>query len=197
MARSEDTINRISTGYLNTVDDAAAGQQTAAEFGMHTSGGDLGKVVSFKNGAVPASAGVTLYGGQYQYVQTKAASSAAPAAGAIAFWYDEATYVVTPDYSAGSSKVAGVYLGAPTKGNYCFIQRSGLAHVLFRAAITKATPAIGDLVIVLAGSDTADVLADATNLTSVELRSVLGIASQAPANGVTKLVQLWERFFNN
>jgi hypothetical protein len=195
MARSEDTINRITTGYLDTVNDAAPGQN-ASGVGVLDYAGDLGKVISFKNNNVPASAH-TFYGGQYQYVQTKAASSAAPAYGAIAYWYDEATYVVTPDYPAGSSKIAGIYLGAPTKGNYCFIQRSGLAHVLFRASITKATPAIGDLVVVTAGAATADVLADATNLTSVELRSVLGVASEAPANGVTKLVQLWERFFNN
>ena len=123
-------------------------------------------------------------------------SRAAAAAGQVASWYDLDDYVVTADALTGTSLIAGIFLNAITKGQYGWIQTAGLATVKFRASITKATPAIGDLVLVQATNYVGEVLADATNLTSVEARMILGVAVAAPTGGGSSLVALWAQYEN-
>jgi hypothetical protein len=120
-----------------------------------------------------------LYGGIYQYVQFSVAATAAAKQGLLAFWSTDTTYIVTNDEPTGVSDIAGICLNAVTKGNYGWIQIAGKAQVQYRASITKVTPALGDLVLAAAlGSVTpgvVDILADATNITSVQARMMLGI----------------------
>ena len=115
------------------------------------------------------------------------------------FWSDIPNFVATPDVTASTQGlVAGIGLQANTKGNYGFIQVAGLASVLFKATITKATPAIGDLVIVdQTPSDTGDILADATGLNSVTGKSIIGVAYDLPVGGAISRVLLWPSRWTN
>jgi len=136
-----------------------------------------------------------LFGGCFQYVQFYKTQTATPTVGNIAFWQTDTSYVVTSDEPTGVSDIAGIIVSATTKGNYGFIQIDGKVTVNFRATVTKATPAIGDLVLAAAagaGVDNAkaDVLADATSITSVQFRHVLGIAVVAPVGGTGTAVRL-------
>lgn len=141
----------------------------------------------------------SLYEGVYQYVLTKAGSTVAPARGGLCFWDDYDAYTVTPDVSATSSfggdnsgLFAGVYLSAPTKGYYCYIQILGKASVLFASSITKTTPAMGDMVLVDGtSSNTGQVLADATGITGPTLKRAMGVALETPVAASIKLVDLW------
>lgn len=194
---SEQKIAIITTGYLNTVDDALPGQPVSSGTGDPQYKGQLGATLAFTHEAAgKASYTNTLYGGTYQYVLSYASSSGSPARGLVAFWHDEDDYIATPDADAGTAKIAGIYLNSVTKGRYCWIQTGGLATVKFRAAITKATPAIGDLVLCQATTNVGEVIDDATAILPTTLRSVLGVAKEAPTNGGYKLVELWERFKN-
>ena len=193
--------------YLNNCDDPLPGQPLTSPSGSIVVGfdGQLGSKIAV-SGLVQGSQSEatslsltttgTLYGGVYQYVQFKSGSTASNAVGQILFWYDVTKFIVTPDVTLSTQGlVAGIGLQSNTKGNYGFVQVSGLASVLFKSSITKATPAIGDLVIVDQGGGTptnkADILADATNLTSLTAKSIIGMAyGTAPANSTISQVLL-------
>lgn len=184
-------ISRVTTGLLNTVNDAVAGGSVASGTGANPYAGQLGGIAYFGPQMVRYDSSIgTLYEGWYQYVKFLV-SGGAPARGLVAFWSDLDDFVVT--MTAVNGQHAGVVLNSVTAGNYGWIQISGLASVQFRAAITKATPAIKDLVITTDGANTADVLADATGITSPTLKRVLGVAAAAPANNTISLVELFQR----
>src|SRR5579872_499636 len=82
--------------------------------------------------------GQQLYPGDYQYVQFYASSSAAAAVqGQLVYWLSSSTnllpgggFIVTPDESAAAlGLVAGIALANTAKGNYWWIQVSGVAQV--------------------------------------------------------------------
>ena len=82
----------------------------------------------------------TLYGGVYEYVQTLATATAAPARGTLAFWLPSSmppnttlAYQVTSDVSQTllPAYIAGVFINAVTKGDYRSVQVAGIASVLF------------------------------------------------------------------
>lgn len=135
--------------------------------------------------------GQQLYAGDYQYVQFLSSSTATAKQGCILFWQNVlgGNWIVTPDATlTDDSLIAGIALTNTGKGNWWWIQVKGIAEVLFKATITKTTPAIGDLVVVDAGggtpTDTADVLADATAITNASLKLALGRAwGTAPVSG--------------
>lgn len=138
----------------------------------------------------------TLYEGCYQYVQFVAASTAANATGQPVFWKDTEKYIVTPDGSGGTATsiklVAGISLNVVTKGQYGFIQVAGRASVKF-GTITKATPAIGDAVLVSAtpaNPTLADVLSATTAITVDNIQLYLGVAITAPASSAVSSVLL-------
>ncbi len=187
-------IIRITTGFLNTVDDVVAGGPAASGTGANQYEGQLGKVLELD--AIGAAARsdtsvATLYGGIYQYVRTKAGSTIAPARGLDAS-PDAATagltdYVVTPDLQTGNALAAGIYLSALTKAQYGFIQVAGIADVQGVASYTKAA-AVGDWLFVTTGA-LVDNLADATGITSVEQRSFVGVAEELPVdNTITRVL---------
>jgi hypothetical protein len=91
----------------------------------------------------------TLYGGIYEYVQTLAGSTAAPARGTAAFIraadlppaFSPPLFQVTADAqptTALPTLFAGVFINAITKGNYGWIQTQGVASLLFDSTITTA-----------------------------------------------------------
>lgn len=196
--KRERGISYGTTAKLNDVNDAVCGGSSSQGTGATLYGGILGIEIEFADNDIFFDSAIgTLYGGIYKYVQTRAASSASPARGQIAFWYDVDNYVVTADFVNGEQ--AGVFLNSITKGNFGWIQVGGKASVLFRASITKTTPAAGDVVIVESTANVADDLADATNPTfggATGIQLLLGIAIAVPVGGAISTVQLTSRFTN-
>jgi len=185
----------VANRYLNGgTGDSAAGGGPANIAGASRAPGQLGSILYIGPGDplfYDSSVG-TLYPGAYQYVQMYSSSTAAAVVGGIAYWLDPTSstvpYIVTADATDGNQ--AGVFINPIAKGSYWFIQVDGLANVKFAASTTKATPAIKDLVVCSTGAGTADVLADATGLTSPLLKRVLGTAEEAPVGGSISAVML-------
>lgn len=190
----ESPIIRVTTGRLNTVNDAVAGGvESIGGRGRFT--GQLGKHLwvgpdSIEN--MHDSSIGTLYGGRYRYVRMRAGDADSPvtAVGQILFWDTTLTnwqtrYQVTREADLSSADnaimIAGVYLGGFDTDNYGFIQDLGMVPVLFRAVLTAAG-AIGSRVYVAddAGADEGlgDVLT--TDSLSVTNARYLGPAVTAP-----------------
>lgn len=189
---------RVNTGLLNTVNDPNPGAVLASPSGsiVQSYYGQVGGRLFLGAASALAMSDVagtgTLFEGIYQYVQFKAASAVAPARGGLVVWSDRDNFIVTPDVTAATlNAIAGVALNAVTKGNWGFIQIAGKAAVKFIAVTTKVTPAIGDLVMVdAAPTNAADVLADATALTSLNAKNIIGIAIAAPVGGAISTISL-------
>lgn len=192
----ENKTQYVVTAKLNTVNDSTAGGGTSSYVGDGRCPGALGSVVylDVNNPTFYDSTVGTLYPGGYQRVHLIAGSTQAAARGRIAYWVDTTSTTVPFDVTgdATDGNQAGIFINVITKGNYGYIQVEGIASVLFDTTITKATPAIKDLVICAAGDGVGDVLADATSITSVELKRKLGIAEEAPADDTISLVKLYE-----
>jgi hypothetical protein len=177
-------IDRI-VSKISNANDPLPGQSVSSGTGAPQYGGQVGCRVCLGNDdpAIVNSISPVLYGGIYQYVQFLLTATKAAAQGLLAFWSTDSTYIVTNDEPTGSSDIAGVCLNSVTKGNYGWIQIAGKATVQYRATLTKVTPATGDLVIGAALTVTpgvVDIIADATNLTSVQARSIVGIVVGSP-----------------
>jgi hypothetical protein len=211
MGRFVDQVERVSSGALNNTGDPGIGQPLTSPSGsiVIPYDGQLGQkyAVNGLTAGSPAEAlrlsntviG-TLYGGIYQYVQFLSTSSGANIRGGVVFWSDIPNFIVTPDVTLSTQGlIAGISLAVDVKGNYGYIQVSGLATVLFKSSITKTTPAIGDLVVVDQGGGTptarGDVLADATGITSPILKSVIGVAYDLPVGGAASRVLLTQGRF--
>ena len=138
----------------------------------------------------------TLYGGEYQYVQSFLTSTASPAVGVPAVWaYDQASgcfesYIVSPDGNNAirTGRFAGVYINAITKGYYGWIQVSGKATVLFKTGLTAATPADGDMVVLDSGTGLADDPTQTTQPTWAAIKAAIGTAIGAPVSATKCLV---------
>lgn len=186
-------ILHLADPRLNMVDLEFPGETTAGDIGVSRFLGQIGAAQIFRNSEVKYNSSIgTLYGGRYQLVKTKAASTIAPAKGLIAFWVAGETYadfIVSPDIPTGNSLVAGIYLSAPTKGQYCMIQTTGLSTVQGVSNFTKTTPAIGDIGSVATGA-LVDILADATAVTWATLRTNLGIYYELPVDNTLNLFHL-------
>lgn len=193
------SMQNLSQQYLNNVNDALPGGAGTSGTGAPQYLGQVGHELELDaaNALRLSNTSVgTLYGGKYQYVNVRLAATQNPAIGQCAYWYDRDNYIVTPDVATGC--FAGIFINAITKGNYGYIQTGGLASVKFKASVTKATPAACDLVVNVSDSSVGrgDVLADATALTSVEVRAIIGTAAAAPVSNTISTVQLWERYQN-
>lgn len=194
---------RLPTGYLNSANgDPAPGVPLASPSGtiVQAYTGQVGAKLSLD--ATEASnlsdpAGATLFQGVYQYVQFLSSSSGSNARGQLVFWNNRASYIVTPDVTAGTQGlIAGVTLAAVTKGNYGWIQIAGKATVKYKASLTAATPASGDLIIVdQTPSNAADDPTQSTALTPLQHKSIVGVADVAPVGGSVLAVDLC--FFEN
>src|SRR5262245_15981857 len=195
----ESPIIRVSTGYLNTVNDTVIANQ-AGIGGLSKFAGQLGKHLFLSNdqiaGMFDESVG-TLYGGRYRYVRRRSGDDDSPALtpGKLAFidttvsnWRSK--YQVTTDENLSSVDnavmIAGVFIGALDAGNYGFICDLGEVKVRFRSVLT-VSGAIGSRAYAAGTGDggadqgTADVLT--TDATSVANARYLGNAVAAPAGG--------------
>ncbi len=175
---------RITTGFLNTVDDALPGQLVAGTAGLGpTYSGQLGGILvaSGLEAARLAGNSITLYGGIYQYVRFKAGSTAANIRGGPVYWDDRENYVVTPDVPTGAPDFAGVSLNAVTKGNYGWILVGGKTHCHALANTTKAAPAIGDTLVLATAGNFDDIL-DATPYDGTNRKLAVGQWLEAPVD---------------
>lgn len=170
--------------YLNALNMPAPGDSSPnLETGSYRFQGQLGQTTTLRRDQAAQLSDLsvgTLFGGTYQLVQTVAGSTAAPARGVAAFWHTAATFVVTPDVPTQPGGLfAGVYLNAPTKGNFCVIQTKGIATVLFDT-LTE-TGVIGDTVFVVAGG-VFNNLADATAVNAGNVNDIVGTALTQPVS---------------
>lgn len=193
-------IEQLSNGHVNDINDPVAGGTVASNAQGTLYPGQVGKYIYFTNGNVRYKTNLC-YGGWYQYVQTKSASTAAPARGVAACWYAAAntgdnnflSYIVTPDVEATNqgTPVAGVFLNAPTKGNYTLIGVRGVMAVQYAASVTSK--AIG-LPIFLTDTThgTFDTIATGTTVTGGLLARWCGIVKDIPTDG--GLLNAWFNF---
>lgn len=182
---------RISTGFLNTVNDAVPGSTVASPTGNLEYVGLLGQELELTSAQALALSKTTigtLYAGRYKYVKTLSSATAAPARGLVAVWSDEDNYVVNSDVAATTvGRAAGVFISAPTKGNYCFIQVEGKATLQCHSSVGGTTA--GDLAMVDTTTGAVLAVADATAGgvdTALEAKKVIGTFIEAPANSGLK-----------
>lgn len=207
MAGFESDIIRVSTGKLNTVNDTFIGGAPAGSIGLSTANqvsqysSQLGKRIQLTSEEIStmfSSTVGTLYAGWYRYVRFRTGDDASPvhAPGKIVYWDTTLTnwqtlYQVTFDVNLSSATLngvlrAGVCIGAPTNGNYGFIQDAGLVNIRFRSVLTVAG-VIGSASYEAGTADTgndqgtADVLT--TDSTSIANQRYLGVATVAPTGG--------------
>lgn len=190
--RGANQSPRVTTGYLNTVNDAAIGGIVASPSGsiIQNYAGLLGGILTLgaKDALKVCDTSIgTLYAGDYQYVKFLDASTK----GMVMSWSDYDNFIVTGVTTAGNSgKIAGIALSVVSAGQYGFLQVAGKATVKFRAALTKVA-LDGDLVVIDSTPTPAgDVIADATALLSQVVKTIIGVALEAPTNAGLKLVQL-------
>ena len=194
-------ILHLPSSQLNTIDMGSPGE-TSLDGGTGAARflGQLGgRLVLGPNEVRFDSAIGTLHGGIYQLVRTKAASTIAPTLGFAAYWdpTDDASvdgFIVTPDDPGLLAAFAGVYISAPTKGNYCIIQVAGIVDAQFVASITE-TGAIGD-VVVSQNTATFNNVANATAMTADLLSAFVGYAIEAPVDATITQIYLTNHRFN-
>ena len=202
----ESPIIRISSGFLNTVNDTVIANQATLGTRSRYSG-QLGKCLFVSHDQIAALTNTTigtLYGGGFQYVRRRATDDASPSLGAgkIAFWDTTLTnwqdfFQVTTDENLSSSSnavmIAGIFINNIEPGHYGFIQWVGEVFVRFRSVLTTAG-AIGSPVYAAGAGDvgldqgTADVLT--TDSTALANERFLGRAVVAPTASGLKQVQL-------
>ena len=201
-------IMQVSTGFINTVNDAVVGMPTApGGLGLSKFAGQLGRRIEFEDADIHFNSAVgTVYGGGFQYVRLAAAATAV-VVGQIVFWdYTVAQnlYQVTTseaESTDGAVFRAGIVLNPSwTPGNYSFVQYLGPTFVRFRGTLTAAG-AIGSRVFAAAaGAGVDNGFADVIDSSSpTEFSDVskmmgryIGTAIVAPTSGGLKLVnQNW------
>lgn len=107
-------------------------------------GGQLGVRFSFvfpaRSAPNPLTGAGTPKG--YKIVKTDSSMSVAPYDGAVAWFANQATYLVTTTVTAlGRGRVAGIFHTNVTPGNFCCIQTKGLSKVKLTDASADATAA--------------------------------------------------------
>jgi hypothetical protein len=146
----------LTAAYLNDVNDSVVGGQiqsvptaVPATQGIQTLPGDRIILDDVTALALSDTTIGTLYGGIYMYVQATYTTTA-PAVGQIAFFKtaDIGSTTLPNSYIAYGdaqptttvpSYVLGIFISAPTKGNYAWIQIAGVATVLFDSTVTATT----------------------------------------------------------
>jgi len=192
--KRERGISYTPTVKLNAgTGDATAGGAVSLGTGADLYGGLAGIEIEFQDGTVYSDTTIgTLYRGVYKRVKVLSTGGAG-IRGKAAFWSDANNAVVTATPQDGNH--AGIFLNAVTAGKWCWIQVGGLASVLFASvSLSKATPAIKDVVVVTSGAAVADVEADSTPYTNLIYKRILGIAEAPPVAGTITIVELLDRF---
>lgn len=173
----------LTAAYLNDVNDSVVGGQiqsvptaVPATQGIQTLPGDRIILDDVTAAALSDTTIGTLYGGIYMYVQATYTTTA-PILGAVAFFKTADigsttapnSYIAYGDaqpLTTNPAYVLGIFISAPTKGNYCWIQVAGIASVLFDSTVTATTT--GSMVtakassLVPSGSDNGVAITQAT-----------------------------------
>lgn len=158
--------------YLRGGDPEAVNEQTLLYPGQ------LGIRFSYINPTRSPASGVTGEGTakSYKLVGTDSAMSVAPFDGAVAWFQDQANYVVTTSPTAlGRGRVAGVFRNAVTPGYFTCIQVKGLGDVKFVDAPTAAPTIAGLIVVPSATAGKADCLAASSPATFPVLGRSAGV----------------------
>lgn len=197
-------IIRITTGFLDTVNDSIIGG-VAGISGTSKFAGQLGAPVWLDDSQVTFQSATAIFGGRFRYVRLAAAATAV-VRGQIVFWdisvADNLYQVTTSEAGStpGAQLRAGIVLNPSwTAGNYGFIQDVGPCYVKFRAALTTAPAGVGVAVYCAgagAGADNgfADTLSGAAPATFSDVTILqnryLGAAIELPTNGGLKLTNI-------
>lgn len=151
-------------------------------------------IASFNESTLP-------YGGQlgmkvrigdkwYQLVQVYTSSTVTAADGLVAFWQDKDSYIVTATIGQSHyNKVAGLFVGAITSGNYGFIQIHG-KHTT--AWLTPAAAANVTGLICLADTGASACVIAMVETTSLPNRWPIGLFRDTSISG-RATVDLWLR----
>lgn len=191
-------MNLFGANYLNAVDATWPGSPADVTLGMSEIPGLIGSKYKLSKGRALKLSNTTvgtLYSAVYQLVRTYASSTNALVVGGAVFWQDKENFIVTPDATT-TSLFAGIAINIPTvKGNVVYIVVEGDVVCKCKATLTQAG-AINDPVIIsiTSSAGTADVLADATGWTNVQLRLWIGYAIEALTNAGLKRVSIRPRF---
>jgi hypothetical protein len=125
--------------------------------------GDLGKEVTVTNTSSSVDPGNAAK--VFKYVRVDSAATVAPYIGAVAFWSNRDTFLVTTT-ATNRGQVAGIFCGPnPNVGNYGYIQVGGPAIVKFIDTPTAEPAATGAFVIASSTNAKADCLAAGTAAT--------------------------------
>ena len=196
---------QITQRYLNTASYAGDPTPGAVVSTSQVSGSIVQPYAGFNGGILTLTEseanyytdpvnGQQLYPGDYQYVQFLATSVNTAVQGQVVFWSGMSgkgeILTVTPDFAPGNyggGLIAGIALTNTGKGNYWFIQTSGVAEVKFKASPGVTSPSVGDLIYVdyTTPSALADDPATATQPTNAQLKFVLGRAWNINPKGST------------
>jgi hypothetical protein len=202
----ESPIIRVSTGRLNTVNDALIGGVSGGAGGFSKFGGQLGKAVWLDAAQIAGMfdpAVGTLHGGGYRYVRRRAADTGAIVRGQLLYW-DQTAGVAASAFQVTNlattttlnyASIAGFALNDITAGNYAFIQFAGLATGLYVASIT-GTAAIGRTVFAsVATAGRIDIRDDlVTTAGAALLQNFLGWAVALPVNDTVGLIEIARAF---
>jgi len=163
-------IVNLTDPRLNKINDQFPGGGTESP-GLKP--GQLGQILEVSDNDVLYDSTVgTLYGGRYQYVKfVPQGGDTTPAVGLVVYWLDRAAKTVTSIVTGYD--IAGILVNVVTDNYHCLICIDGKVKIQMAAAVTKAAPAKGDLLIAVAAA-VVDVLLDATGLSSVEVARVVG-----------------------
>lgn len=191
---SNAKIDRISgSGKLNAVNDAQPGG--VSNDGAGLAPGQLGDTIVLNSpDALKLSDTTvgTLYAGRYQYVQFKTGQTGTTVKGGPMYWDDPDNFIVTADAATSGLGFAGVALNVVTKGNYGWICIEGVCQCQPLDNTTKATPAVGDIM-VLATIGRFDDIVDpyASELTSGK---VAGQWIEAPADATSTRYKAYVKY---
>ncbi len=192
----------VTTGFLNTVNDAQPGASVASITGEQRYSGFLGGVIALDSQDVKFDPSIgTLYGGIYMYVQTAPSETNVPARGKAAFimaptaTYPESGYFVSGDPQPAANNaqfVLGVFLSSITPGNCGFVQIAGRASCLFAGSLTSTT--VGAAVGVQNSGSPTGTFDNGSTISEDGWVRDLGYSEVAPAINTISVVRLFGRF---
>lgn len=198
----DSQILRLTSGYINNIDDAVIGGLSGIG-GISKFAGQLGKTMWLDDSMLQYTGSTAFFGGRFRYVRLAAAAGAV-ALGQILFWDTSVAdnlFQVTSNETTSSTNAAmlraGINLNASwTAGNYGIIQDVGPTPVKFRGTLTAAGVKGDSVYAAAVGAGVDNGLADQigsanpTTFNDVNLMQgrYIGSALTAPVGGATSLV---------
>jgi hypothetical protein len=190
----------LSAAYLNDVNDAAAGgvvvsvpagAPTVAS--SQTLPGDRIVLDDISALALSDTTIGTLYGGIYMYGQATWTTTAATRGGVAFFKQADVgtNYIFYGDAQPATttpSFIAGIWISAPTKGNYCWIQIAGVASVLFDSTVSATT--VGSSVSAKVSAVVPSTADNGATVSQQTMADMLGVSIQTVAASTISEVAL-------